>query len=118
LQFRSSVAISRHRLPSGTSCSGGVAEEGGCRDSCFGGPSTMVCVAEYLQRRQQQGSGAEGADRWGGREGVLCRRGAPPGALRRRGRARRWRRRIDRSTPLRIYVMYYVKYSIYPLASP
>ena len=49
-----------------------VAEEGGCRDSCFGGPSTMVCVADYLQRRRWEGSGAEGADRWGGREGALC----------------------------------------------
>ena len=66
-----------------------MAVEGGCRDSCFGGPSTMVCVADYYSG----GDGREAAPRGqivrGGREGALCRRGAPPGALRRRERARR-----------------------------
>ncbi len=55
---------------------------------------TTVSANNGLWRqRQWGGSGAEGADRWGGRWGALGGRAAPPGDRWRRGGQRNQRRR-------------------------
>jgi hypothetical protein len=54
------------------------------------GPSTTLSANKGLWRRWQWGgSGAEGADRWGGRWRALGGKAAPPGDRWRRGRATR-----------------------------